>query len=104
RGKGRITIYPATRKQGRSAGKNHERGQTMKSTLKPGLKHRLTYTVAPDKTVPHTFPESKIIASMPEVFATGYMIILMEWACTELLAGHLDAGEGSGGVHVEVSH
>ena len=76
----------------------------MKSTLKPGLKHRLTYTVAPDKTVPHTFPESKIIASMPEVFATGFMIVLMEWACTELLAGHLQEGEGSVGVHVDVSH
>jgi len=76
----------------------------MKSTLKPGLKHRLSYTVAADKTVPHTFPESKIIASMPEVFATGYMIILMEWACSELLAAHLDAGEGSVGVHVDVSH
>jgi fluoroacetyl-CoA thioesterase len=32
------------------------------------------------------------------------MIILMEWACTELLAAHLDAGEGSVGVHVDVSH
>ena len=76
----------------------------MKATLKPGLKHRLTYKVAANKTVPHTFPESKIIASMPKVFATGYMIILMEWACTELLAAHLDAGEGSVGVHVDVSH
>ncbi|HEY1746006.1 MAG TPA: thioesterase family protein [Xanthobacteraceae bacterium] len=76
----------------------------MKSTLTPGLKHRLSYTVARDKTVPHTFPESKIIASMPEVFATGNMIILMEWACSELLAAHLDAGEGSVGVHVDVSH
>ena len=28
----------------------------------------------------------------------------MEWACTELLAQHLDDGEGSVGVHVDVSH
>jgi fluoroacetyl-CoA thioesterase len=76
----------------------------MKSTLKPGLKHRLTYTVARDKTVPHTFPESKVIASMPEVFATGFMIVLMEWACTELLSAHLEEGEGSVGVHIDVSH
>jgi fluoroacetyl-CoA thioesterase len=76
----------------------------MKPTLRPGLKHRLTYTVAPEKTVPYTFPESKIIASMPKVFATGFMIVLMEWACTELLSAHLDAGEGSVGVHVDVSH
>lgn len=76
----------------------------MKPTLRPGLKHRLSYTVAADKTVPFTFPESAVIAAMPKVFATGFMIVLMEWACTELLAAHLDAGEGSVGVHVDVSH
>jgi fluoroacetyl-CoA thioesterase len=76
----------------------------MKSTLKPGLTHRLIYTVPENKTVPHTFPESPQIAAMPKVFATGFMIVLMEWACTELLAQHLDQGEGSVGVHVDVSH
>jgi fluoroacetyl-CoA thioesterase len=76
----------------------------MKPTLKPGLKHRLSYTVVPEKTVPYTFPESQAIASMPKVFATGFMIVLMEWACTELLSAHLDTGEGSVGVHVDVSH
>jgi len=76
----------------------------MKPTLKPGLTHRLTYAVTENKTVPFTFPESPDIATMPKVFATGFMIILMEWACTELLAPHLDAGEGSLGVHVNVSH
>jgi len=76
----------------------------MKSTLKPGLTHRLAYTVPENKTVPFTYPESPVIASMPKVFATGFMIVLMEWACTELMAPHLDAGEGSLGVHVDVSH
>jgi len=76
----------------------------MKSTLIPGLTQRLTYTVTEDKTVPFTFPESAVISSMPKVFATGFMIILMEWACADLLAAHLDAGEGSVGVHVDVSH
>jgi fluoroacetyl-CoA thioesterase len=28
----------------------------------------------------------------------------MEWTCTRLLSPHLDPGEGSLGVHVEVSH
>ncbi len=41
---------------------------------------------------------------MPKVFATGFMIVLMEWACADLLAPHLDAGEGSVGTHVDVSH
>jgi fluoroacetyl-CoA thioesterase len=76
----------------------------MKSTLKPGLTQRLTRTVTEDKTVPFTFPESAVIYSMPKVFATGFMIILMEWVCADLLAAHLDAGEGSVGVHVDVSH
>jgi fluoroacetyl-CoA thioesterase len=76
----------------------------MKSTLMPGLTQRLTYTVTEGKTVPFTFPESAVICSMPKVFATGFMIILMEWACADLLAAHLDAGEGSVGVHVDVSH
>jgi fluoroacetyl-CoA thioesterase len=76
----------------------------MKPTLKPGLTHRFAYKVPENKTVPHTFPESPEIAAMPKVFATGYMIVLMEWTCTQLLAPHLDDGEGSLGVHVDVSH
>jgi fluoroacetyl-CoA thioesterase len=76
----------------------------MKTTLKPGLTHRLAYAVPESKTVPYTYPESAVIASMPKVFATGFMIVLMEWVCTELLAPHLDPGEGSVGVHIDVSH
>ena len=76
----------------------------MKGTLKPGTVHRLAYNVPVNKTVPYTFPESAVIASMPRVFATGFMIVLMEWVCGELLAPHLDAGEGSVGVHVDVRH
>jgi fluoroacetyl-CoA thioesterase len=76
----------------------------MKGTLKPGLTHRFAYKVPENKTVPFTYPESPEIASMPKVFATGNMIILMEWTCTQLLAPHLDSGEGSLGVHVDVSH
>ena len=76
----------------------------MKASLKSGLKHRFTYTVPENKTVPFTYPESPEIAAMPKVFATGFMIVLMEWACVQLLNQHLDAGEGSVGTHVDVSH
>ena len=76
----------------------------MKPTLVPGLTHTFSYAVPENKTVPYTYPESDIIANMPKVFATGFMIVLMEWACAELLAPHLDAGEGSLGTHVDVSH
>jgi fluoroacetyl-CoA thioesterase len=76
----------------------------MKPGLKPGLKHRFGYKVPENKTVPYTYPESPEIAAMPKVFATGFMIVLMEWVCTQLLAPYLDAGEGSLGVRVDVSH
>jgi len=76
----------------------------MKPTLKPGLKHSFAYTVPENKTVPFTYPESPEIAAMPKVFATGFMIVLMEWTCLQLLVPHLDTGEGSVGIHVNVSH
>ena len=76
----------------------------MKPSLKPGLKHRFSYTVPESKTVPFTYPESPDIAAMPKVFATGFMVVLMEWTCMQLMKPHLDAGDGSVGVHVNVSH
>jgi len=76
----------------------------MKPTLKPGIKHRFTYRVPMQKTVPHIYLESPELQAMPQVFATGFMIALMEWTCVQLLAPHLDAGEGSVGIHVDVSH
>ena len=76
----------------------------MKPTLKPGLTHSFAYTVPENKTVPYTYPESPEIAAMPKVFATGFMIVLMEWTCLQLLVPHLDEGEGSVGTHVDVSH
>src|SRR4029078_5621616 len=76
----------------------------MKPTLKPGLKHSFSYKVPENKTVPYTYPESPIIAHMPKAFVTGFMIVLMEWTCTQLMEPHLDLGEGSLVTHVNVSH
>jgi fluoroacetyl-CoA thioesterase len=76
----------------------------MKATLKPGLTHRFSYQVPRNKTVPHLYPEVADFQTMPAVFATGFMVGLMEWTCMQLLAPHLDPGEGSLGVHVDVSH
>ncbi len=76
----------------------------MKSSLKAGLKHRFSYTVPANKTVPQLYPESPELATMPEVFATGFMVGLMEWTCVQLLEPHLDQGEGSLGTHIDVSH
>jgi fluoroacetyl-CoA thioesterase len=76
----------------------------MKATLKSGLTHRFTYRVPPGKTVPHLYPEAPEFQAMPEVLATGYLVGLMEWTCIQLLAPYLDAGEGSLGTHVDISH
>jgi fluoroacetyl-CoA thioesterase len=76
----------------------------MKPTLQPGIKASFSYQVPVEKTVPHVYRESIELSAMPEVFATGYMIALMEWTCVKALEPHLDAGEGSVGVHVDVSH
>jgi fluoroacetyl-CoA thioesterase len=76
----------------------------MKPSLKPGLKHRFSYRVPENKTVPHLYREAPQLRPMPEVFATGFMVGLMEWTCLKLLEPHLDTGEGSLGVHVDVSH
>ncbi|MGA7457392.1 MAG: thioesterase family protein [Methyloceanibacter sp.] len=76
----------------------------MKSSLKPGLKHRFAYTVPVTKTVSQLYPESPQLQAMPNVFATGFMVGLMEWTCVQLLEPHLDKGEGSLGVHIDVSH
>ncbi len=76
----------------------------MKASLQPGLKHRITFQVTDKKTVPALYPESDGFVKMPAVFATGFMVGLFEWCCTELLAMHLDEGEGSLGTHVNFSH
>ena len=76
----------------------------MTHSLLPGLSHSMTFTVPREKTVPFLYPESEQFARMPEVFATGFMVGLMEWCCIDLIAPHLDEGEGSLGTLVEVSH
>lgn len=41
---------------------------------------------------------------MPPVFATAYMVGLIEWACIEALRDHLPSGQHTVGTHVDVSH
>jgi fluoroacetyl-CoA thioesterase len=76
----------------------------MKPSLKAGLKHSFSFIVPDSKTVPQLYPEAPQLQVMPEVFATGFMVGLMEWTCVQLLEPHLDEGEGSLGTHVDVSH
>ena len=76
----------------------------MRDTLVPGLEHELRFVVPETKTVPHLYPESPEFAAMPEVFATGFMVGLVEWACILAIGPHLDEGEISLGTLVDLSH
>src|SRR5690348_16861055 len=76
----------------------------MKEGLLPGMTHELKFRIPREKTVPFLYPESQHFREMPEVFATGYMVGLMEWACIDALAPFLEAGEGSLGTMINVTH
>ena len=76
----------------------------MKDTLKPGATSQFAFKVTAEKTVPHLYPEAPEFKEMPTVFATGFMVGLMEWTCMKVLEPHLEPGEGSLGVHIDVSH
>jgi len=76
----------------------------MKSTLRPGDTATFLYVVSSNKTVPDLYPDAPEFVAMPAVFATGYMVGLMEWTCMKVLAPHLDEGEGSLGVDINVNH
>lgn len=77
----------------------------MRETLRPGLEGTFRYTVPESKTVPRIYEESPDFQMMPAVFATGFMVALMEWACIELIKPHLDwPAEQSLGTHVNLSH
>jgi fluoroacetyl-CoA thioesterase len=76
----------------------------VRDTLRAGLHGALAYRVPPERTVPHLLPEADDFREMPEVLATGYLVGIVEWTCMRALAEHLDAGEQTVGVHVDLSH
>lgn len=77
----------------------------MKQGLKAGLVHELKFTVTDRKTVPALYPESPSFVEMPAVFATGFMIGLLEWCCLELVKPYLESpNEQTVGTHVDFSH
>ena len=77
----------------------------MKDTLQPGIEHEFTFTITEAKTVPALYPESSEFQVMPEVFATGYMVGLIEWTCIQALNPFLDwPEEQTVGTHINISH
>ena len=77
----------------------------MKGSLKVGITYAHQFTVPLSKTVPALYPEEAEFVAMPEVFATGFLVGLLEWACIKAINPHLDwPTEQSVGTHIDVSH
>ena len=77
----------------------------MKPSLQPGLTYQHQFTIPSSKTVPALYPEAVEFQAMPEVFATGFLVGLLEWACIRLVNPHLDwPQEQTLGTHINVSH
>ena len=77
----------------------------MKPSLQPALTYQHQFTIPSSKTVPALYPEAVEFQAMPEVFATGFLVGLLEWACIRLVNPHLDwPQEQTLGTHINVSH
>lgn len=67
-------------------------------SLSVGLKGRADVTVTPALTA------AAVGSGLVPVYATPYMIALMENAAVNALSGQLEEGQGSVGTHLNVSH
>ncbi|HEY4039950.1 MAG TPA: thioesterase, partial [Burkholderiaceae bacterium] len=77
----------------------------MSPNLQPGITYRLQYRIPADKTVPNVYREFGEFQQMPEVFATGYLVALIEHACLLAVKPYLDwPREQTVGTHVDLSH
>lgn len=77
----------------------------MKDSLKSGIQYEHKFIVPASKTVPALYPESDEFIVMPEVFATGFLVGFLEWACIKAINPHLDwPHEQTVGTHIDVSH
>ena len=55
--------------------------------------------------VPALYPEAPEFQEMPQVFATGFMVGFLEWACLKAVIPYLDwPREQTVGTHVNFSH
>jgi fluoroacetyl-CoA thioesterase len=77
----------------------------MSPELRPGIRFQLQYKVPDAKTVPNIYPEFAEFQQMPEVFATGFMVALIEQACLLAVKPYLNwPTEQTVGTHVNLSH
>lgn len=77
----------------------------MKPELVLGIQYEHTFKVPQSKTVPALYPESEEFLLMPEIFATGFLVGFLEWACIKAINPYLETPtEQTLGTHINVSH
>lgn len=77
----------------------------MKDSLTAGIIHEFKYTVPESKTVPNLYPEAAEFQEMPQVFATGFLVGLIEWTCIQAITPHIDwPKEQSVGIMISLNH
>ena len=77
----------------------------MKNSLLPGIRYAHSFAVPASRPIPALHPESDDFATMPEVFATGFVVGLLEWACIRAVTPHIDwPREQTLGTHIDVDH
>jgi fluoroacetyl-CoA thioesterase len=74
------------------------------SDLQPGLTFWRSIVVDESLTVRRVAPAFVGFADMPPVFATAFMVGLVEWTCVEGLRAYLLEGEHTVGTFIDVSH
>lgn len=73
--------------------------------IETGAESSFTYTVTETETIPNLYPDSDHFQEMPEVFATGYLVGLVELACIDFLEEYLDwPEEQTVGTNVDLDH
>ncbi len=67
-------------------------------SIEVGLKGRFESVVTPEKTA------TAVGSGLVPVFATPYMVAMMENAASDSLIPHLEPGESSVGTHLDIAH
>jgi fluoroacetyl-CoA thioesterase len=77
----------------------------MSPELQPGLRFEWSYTIPARATVPNLYHDTAFCRDMPDVLATGYMVGMMELACTNGIMAYVDwPREQSVGTMVQFDH
>lgn len=75
----------------------------MKRPLQEGLKISRKYVVPADKVGSRLMPESRQFLTLPDIMAMGYLTGLIEWTCMDLIETHLDEGDHTLGVQLNLT-